>query len=195
MNFYAALRLDENGKTVWSPTEYQRWVKFGQTFKGRAIEIQAGPLSPLRTDEHMKFVRMKIGHICKYTGYRSGELLDLLMESLGLGKSNQPANPDLVAVFFIRFRRMSTKRLTKAHVNAMSDRLDELKDWLNELRPDQWINWPDRVERAKKLLAADEEAQPAPAPGTISWKEAAASAADAKAKFPVRDEATDFMPA
>jgi hypothetical protein len=151
-------------------------VKFGQSLKGRAIEIQAGELSPLRSDEHMKFVRMKIGHICKYTGYRPGEMIDLLMESLGLGKSNEPKNIDLVAVFFVRFRRMSTKRLTKAHVNAMSDRLDELKDFLNELRPDQWINWPERVERAKKLLAADEEKAPAAAPGNTSWEAAAATA-------------------
>lgn len=152
-------------------------MKFGQILKGRAIEIQAGELSPIRSDEHMKFVRMKIGHICKYTGYRSGELIDLLMESLGLGKSNEPKNVDLVAVFFVRFRRMSTKRLTKAHVNAMSDRLDELKDWLNELRPDQWINWPERVERAKKLLAEDLEKKPAPAPENVTWKDAAATAA------------------
>jgi hypothetical protein len=196
MNCYMALRLDENGKVKWSPSELQKWEKFKQIYKGRSIEMQVGELSPLRTDEHMKFVRMKIGHICKYTGYRSGEMLDLLMESLGLGKSNEPKNPDLVAVFFVRFRRMSTTRLTKAHVNAMSDRLDELKDWLNELRPDQWINWPERVERAKKLLATEEEAKPGPAPENVSWKDAAAAAAEPGIKFPVSEnEAPEFLSA
>lgn len=157
MNFYAVLRLDENGNTKWPASEYKRWEKFRETYKGKPIEIQAGELSPLRTDEHMRFVRMKIGHICKVTGYRKDELLDLLMESLGLGKTTHTDKDDLVAQFFTRFRRLSTKRLTKAHVNSMSDMLDEMKDFMNSHKPPElWIQWPERVERAKKVLEEKE---------------------------------------
>jgi hypothetical protein len=187
MNCYLVLRLDANGKLQWPPTELQKWEKFKEIYKGKPIEFQAGPLSPLRTDEHMKFVRMKIGHICKYTGYRAEELLTLLMESLDLGESTQLQTADLVAQFFIKFRRMSTKRLTKAHVNAISDQLDEMLAYINSnMPPHAWINWPEKVERAKKLLATEAEEQ---TKGDGSeWDKAAATASSPEIdpQFPVQ---------
>lgn len=150
MNCYMVLRIDEEGKLQWNPAELAKWEKFRQTYRGKPIELQAGELSPIRREEHMKFVRMKIGHMSKVTGYRPGELLDLLMEALGLGKTQETPR-DIVAEFFVRFRRMSTKRLTKAHVNAMSDMLDEFRDFWNSHKPPElWLNWPEKVERQRQ---------------------------------------------
>jgi len=152
MNCYLALRLDDNGNTIWSPNEHEKWKQFRQTYKGKSIAIQAGLLSPLRSDEHMRYIRMKIGHVSKITGYRPYELIDLFFESCGLGVASEIPlrDTDSITAFFTKFRRISSKRITTAQCNELSERLDEFREFYNSGKPPElWLNWPERVQRAK----------------------------------------------
>lgn len=156
MHFFWALKLDDDGNLVWPRTELAKWTEFKQIFKGKLIELQGGPLSPIRSEQHIRYTRMKIGVLCKYTGYWPEEMLTLAMEACGLSKTTGDQvdrDPDLVEIYFAKFRRLSTKRLTKEQVNQLNAVLDGFRDFWNSHKPPElWITWPERIERERKRV-------------------------------------------